>query len=360
MNNLFCSAAGASGSAFTDSDGEDACSVVLPQHGLSEISTEVREQNVQHVSFRLESDEIQVDDVDRGNNKPCESRENKQSSFGNEEQKPPTSFQTIKVDNEETNSVSKLNQDGGNRQSVSAENCGPEIEDWPFKSRQLEGFGIKASDFCKTETKAFSEAKPVANALSEKVSTDLSSQSINKNLQASRSLEFHEKNVPTDLRIASPSWSIEKMTPLRTSDEKSSSTSIIHKKSSGILGRNTLHSAGGLFRSPPNSKETTAPSVGINFSGQRPTTVMGDIGSLPAFGKSQVLLQENIASRRSSMPQICEEDLPTSSQLQWPNYEQKLSKQIYNVKSFYEILLSLLSGLYLNFPFPFVIACKDS
>lgn len=350
----FFSATGPLGSpeVIADSDGkEDGYPMVLPEHGLSEISSGVREQNVQHVSCRLEPDDSGmaephiVNDVVRGNNKLSASWEckepDKQSSFDNQGQKPPISFETLNGDNEETFTVSMPNQDGGNQELLSAEKPGPKSEDLPSRTCHLEAPGIKARDFCKTG--AVSVAKPHVNSFS--VSTDLSRQSISKNLQASGSLEFRENYVPTDVRTASPSVSIAKSASVETSDEKSliSSPSIIDKKSPGIPDRNTLHSAGGLFESPPNSKETAVPAVRIDSSGQRPMAKMGDIGSISAVGNSQVLLQENFASGLSSVPRIYEENLSASSR--WPNNEQKLSKQICNVEVMARKMDSLLEAI---------------
>ncbi|XP_027072146.2 nuclear pore complex protein NUP214 [Coffea arabica] len=350
----FFSATGALGSpeVIADSDGkEDGYAVMLPEHGLSEISSEVREQNVQHVSLRLEPDDSgmvephTVDDVVTGNSKLSASWESKkpdkQSSFDNLEQKPPISFEKLNGDNEETFTIPMPNQDGGNQELLSAEKPGPKSEDLPSKTCHLEAPGIRDRDFCKTE--AFSVAKPHVNSFS--VSTDLSSQSISKNLQASGSLEFRENYVLTDLRTASPSFSIAKSTLLETSDEKSllSSIGIIDKKSPGIPDRNTLHSTGCLFQSPPKSKETAAPAVTIDSSGQRPMAKMGDIGSVSAFGNSQVILQESFASGLSSVPRIYEEHLSASSQ--WPNNEQKLSKQICNVEVMARKMDSLLEAI---------------
>ena len=246
---------------------------------------------------------------------------------------------------ETTCTIPLPNQDGCKQELVSAEEPGPQSEDLPSNTWHLEAPGIRDRDFCKTE--AFSVAKPHVNSFS--VSTDLSSQSISKNLQASGSLEFRENYVLTDLRTASPSFSIAKSTLLETSDEKSllSSIGIIDKKSPGIPDRNTLHSTGCLFQSPPKSKETAAPAVTIDSSGQRPMAKMGDIGSVSAFGNSQVILQESFASGLSSVPRIYEEHLSASSQ--WPNNEQKLSKQICNVNLFIKYCIVFL--------FPF---CKGS
>lgn len=349
----FFSATGALASpeVIADSDvKEDGYPFMLPEHGLSEISSEVGEQNVQRVSLCLEPDDSgvaephTVDDDVTGNNKLSASWESKmpgkQSSFDNLEQKQ-SSFETLNGDNEETFTVAMPNQDGGNQELLSAEKPGPKSEDLPSKTCHLEASGIRDRDFCKTE--AFSVAKSHVNSFS--VSTDLSSQSYSKNLQASGSLEFGENYVPTDLRTASPSFSIAKSTLLETSDEKSllSSTGIIDKKSRGIPDRNTLHSTGGVFQSPPKSKETAAAAVRIDSLGQRSIAKMGDIGSASAFGNSQVLLQESVASGLSSVPQIYEENLSASSQ--WLNNEQKLSKQICNVEVMARKMDSLLEAI---------------
>ncbi|KAL3529808.1 hypothetical protein ACH5RR_009130, partial [Cinchona calisaya] len=285
----FASAAGPSTSPqvlpYSDSQ-EDACSQVLPKHGLSEISSEIREQNIHNVSPYLESDEssrvepykIRGDDIGNENNQPSASIKN---NLDNQEQKPPISFKTLKGYNEDIFCGAKLkpNQDRGNQQFVSTEKTGPNSEHSPFKISHLEVPGIKARDLSKAEAQASYEAKTRADLLSGEGSTDLSSQSVSKNLKACGSLEFQQQNVPTNLMIASPSWLNEKSALLITSEERlsSSSTSVFDKKSSGIPDKKILDSAGALFQShsPPN--ETAGRAFQINSSGQRATTMTGDV-----------------------------------------------------------------------------------
>ncbi|KAM7522789.1 hypothetical protein LguiA_012691 [Lonicera macranthoides] len=275
-----------------------------------------------------------------------------ESTCGSKEVSPPANLKTFKGGDDDQQKVpaEMLNQDRDVQQLFSGTNL--ERNSLSMKSHHDDPPGPAVRDFSKTDTQKL-EARPGANSFS---GIFLNNMSTNQSIQMDLQKGF--KGLPGKLGssslqcVSSQSWPSGKfLTSETTNDGKSSQRNQSDNSATSILS--TGQFPGGPLQNPFHSKEFSGPSsTSVHPShGNRTTAGLGNIQSLPAVHSSQVSLQENLTSGRSSFnykPHSNKENFRTPSPTVPLNYEPNLSKQFLNVEEMakeLDMLLECIEGV---------------